>query len=60
MDEDYGAEPEENAEEESVYDEGSREELVEGGEISPEEAAFMKGYDDASEDQEDELDGEEE
>lgn len=34
-------------EEDSVYDEEGREELVEDGEISPEEAGFMKGYDEA-------------
>ena len=31
----------EEKEEDSVYDEKGREELVEGGEISPEEAAFI-------------------
>lgn len=44
--------PDEEKEEESVYDEKGREELVEGGEISPEEAAFMKGYEEANEDSE--------
>ncbi|MBU1201068.1 MAG: hypothetical protein KJ583_03420 [Nanoarchaeota archaeon] len=35
---------------ESVYDGEGREELVEDDEISPEEEAFMTGYDDISED----------
>lgn len=30
--------------EEDVYGEGSREELVEGDELTPEEAGFMQGY----------------
>ncbi len=33
---------------ESVYDEDSREDQVEDDGISPEEEAFMKGYDEAS------------
>jgi len=40
---------EEGDKEEEVYDEEGREELVEGGEISSEEAGFMKGYEDADE-----------
>ncbi len=40
--------------EENVYGEQAREELVEGGEISPEEEGFMAGYDEASEDEEEE------
>lgn len=31
-------------EEEDVYNEDSREELVEGDELTPEEAGFMQGY----------------
>jgi hypothetical protein len=48
--------------EDSVYNEEGREELVEGGEISPEEAAFMKGYEEADEeeDKEDKDENEEE
>jgi len=54
------AEDEEEKEGE-VYDEEGREELVEGGEISPEEAGFMKGYDEAEgEDEEKEKEKEEE
>ena len=52
--------PEEAPVEESIYDEGGREELVDSEEISPEEAAFMKGYDEASEDEDEDPDGEEE
>ncbi len=42
----------EEKEEETVYDEEGREELVEGGEISPEEAGFMQGYEKADEEKE--------
>ncbi len=35
--------------EENVYSEGGREESIDGGEISAEEEAFMKGYEDAEE-----------
>ena len=42
----------EEKEKETVYDEKGREELVEGGEISPEEAGFMKGYEEADEESE--------
>ncbi|MBW2976184.1 hypothetical protein KY347_01925 [Candidatus Woesearchaeota archaeon] len=52
-------EHEEGKEKETVYDEEGREELVEGGEISPEEAGFMKGYEEADEEKE-EKEGEEE
>jgi len=38
---------EEQKKEDSVYDEEGREKLVEGGEMSPEEAGFMKGYEEA-------------
>lgn len=34
--------------EENVYKEGTREELVENDELSPQEEAFMKGYDEES------------
>jgi len=37
--------------EESVYDEESREEQVEADEISPEEEGFMQGYEKAEEDE---------
>ncbi|MAE42821.1 hypothetical protein CMO93_03545 [Candidatus Woesearchaeota archaeon] len=54
---------EENQEEkdkESVYDEEGREKLVEDGEMSPEEAGFMKGYDEADEEKEEKEKDEEE
>ncbi len=35
--------------EENVYKEETRESLVDNDELSPEEEAFMKGYDEASE-----------
>jgi len=38
---------EEQKKEDSVYDEDGREKLVEEGEMSPEEAGFMKGYEEA-------------
>lgn len=44
----------------NVYDEGGREDLVEDDEISAGEEAFMKGYDDATESEEDSEDEEEE
>jgi hypothetical protein len=50
--------PEENEEkvkeeeEENVYDEEGREELVDSDEIDPEEEGFMKGYEDADEEKE--------
>ena len=40
---------------ESVYAENTREELIEAGEISPEEDAFMKGYEEDKENKEDEV-----
>lgn len=49
----------EEKEKESVYDEEGREELVEDGEISPEEAGFMKGYDEADEEKKEEEEEEE-
>jgi hypothetical protein len=51
--------PNEDKEKESVYDEEGREELVDSGEISPEEAGFMKGYDEADESEEEKKDEEE-
>ena len=44
----------------TVYDEEGREELVEDGEISPEEAGFMKGYDAADEEEKEEEEEEKE
>jgi len=38
-------------EEENVYSEATREDFVDSDEISPEEEAFMKGYDEADEDE---------
>ncbi|HIC76520.1 MAG TPA: hypothetical protein EYO89_01470 [Candidatus Dadabacteria bacterium] len=38
---------EEENNEDSVYDDKGREKLVEEGEMSPEEAGFMKGYEEA-------------
>ena len=52
-------EPKEEKEEDSVYNEEGREELVDGGEISPEEAAFMKGYEEADEEKEEKEEDEE-
>ena len=39
---------EEFVEDESVYSEDTREELLEDAEISPEEEAFMRGYEEAA------------
>ncbi len=50
MDEEFN--PEQS--EENVYSEEGREESVDGGEISAEEEAFMKGYDEAEDSKEDE------
>lgn len=50
----------EEKEKESVYDEEGREELVEDGEMSPEEAGFMKGYEDADEEKEEKKEEDEE
>ena len=47
-------------EENNIYDEKGREELVEGEEMSPEEAGFMKGYEDADEEKEEKEEKEEE
>jgi len=46
-------------EKETVYDEEGREDQLEDDELSPEEEAFMKGYDEAEEEAE-EIDAEEE
>ncbi len=43
-----------------VYDEEKREEAVEDGEMSPEEAGFMQGYEDSQEEQEKKKEKEEE
>lgn len=45
--------------EETIYDEEGREELVEDGEIRPEEAGFMQGYDAADEEEKEEEEEEE-
>jgi len=42
----------EEKEEDNVYDEEGREELVDSEELSPEEAGFMKGYEEADEEKE--------
>ena len=57
MSEDEGKE---EKEEETVYDEEGREELVEGDGVSPEEAGFMKGYDEADEEKKEKEEKEEE
>ena len=49
----------EEKEEETVYDEKGREELVESDEINPEEEGFMKGYEDADEEREEKEEKEE-
>jgi len=51
-------EPNEEEKEENVYDEEGREELVDSGEISPEEAGFMQGYEKADEEKEEKEDKE--
>jgi len=50
----------EEKEKDSVYDEEGREELVDSGEMSPEEAGFMQGYDQADEEEEKKENKEEE
>ena len=45
--------------EENVYNDEAREDLVDNDELSPEEEAFMKGYDEANESNEDEESDEE-
>jgi len=47
-------------EEENVYSENVREDLLDGDEISPEEEGFMMGYDEAEEDKKKEKDEDEE
>jgi hypothetical protein len=47
-------------EEENVYSDDVREDLVESGEISPEEEGFMAGYDKAEDDDEKKKDEEDE
>ena len=51
-------EPNEDEKEENVYDEEGREELVDSGEMSPEEAGFMQGYEKADEEKEEKEDKE--
>ncbi len=45
----------EQKEEDNVYNEEGREELVDSEELSPEEAGFMKGYDEADEEKEEDT-----
>jgi len=52
-------ESDEEKEEDSVYDEEGRQELVEDGELSPEEAGFMQGYEQASEEKKEKKEEEE-
>ena len=54
MDEEEGKE-----EKETVYDEKGKEEQVEDGQISSEEAGFMQGYDAADEEEKEDEDEEE-
>jgi|TARA_Y100000310_G_scaffold163176_1_gene163046 hypothetical protein len=49
----------EEKEEDSVYDKKGREELVDSGEMSPEEAGFMQGYEEADEEKEEKKEEEE-
>jgi len=49
----------EEKEEETVYDEEGREELVDSGEMSPEEAGFMQGYEKADEEKDEKEEKEE-
>ena len=51
------ADEEENIEE--VYDDNAREDLVDNDEISPEEEAFMAGYEDRHEKAKGDLEGDE-
>jgi hypothetical protein len=51
------ADEEENIEE--VYDDNAREDLVDNDEISPEEEAFMAGYEERKEKQKADLEGDE-
>ncbi len=45
--------PEDEEEKETIYDKEGREDQLEDDELSPEEEAFMKGYDEANEEKED-------
>ena len=49
----------EEKEEDSVYDKKGREELVDSGEMSPEEAGFMQGYEKADEEKKENKEEEE-
>ena len=46
--------PHDNEEDSDVYNHKSREGLVDDDEMSPEEEAFMEGYDEADEDEDEE------
>jgi len=50
------AKSDEEKEDEGVYNEEGREEMVADDEMSPEEEGFMKGYDDADEESNEESD----
>lgn len=52
------AEPNSGDSEQNVYSDDVREEYVESDEISPEEEAFMRGYEEADEEEEDKEDKE--
>ncbi len=56
----YDKDKDKEKEEDNIYDEKGREELVDGEEMSPEEAGFMKGYEDADEEKEEKEEKEEE
>lgn len=45
---------EQYSEDEDVYGDSSREDLVENDELSPEEEAFMQGYDKAADEEKEE------
>ena len=51
-DDEYEEKDKEEKDKDSVYDEEGREELVDSEEMSPEEAGFMQGYDEAEEEKE--------
>lgn len=51
--------PEEEEEKETIYDEEGREGQLEDDELSPEEEAFMKGYDEANDEKEEKGEKEE-
>lgn len=55
----YEGKEKEKKDEDSVYDKEGREELIEGDEVSPEEEAFMKGYEEADEEEEEKKEEEE-